>query len=145
MKRISYIPTSCPPHSVSCCYHPPPPHSCQLCLHIPWMCCFGSQRSQSLQFQHPLAAFVDRACPLPPQRADIHCIELYVLFFVVVHPHLCWHLPAHYFWIARALDVQMDDLGGSPVVPFHGDDSMVPHELHGVGVPQEVEDSLLVF
>ena len=32
----------------------------------------------------------------------------------------------------------MDDLGGFPVVPFHGSDSIVPHELHGVRVPHEV-------
>jgi hypothetical protein len=32
----------------------------------------------------------------------------------------------------------MDDLGGSPVAPFHGGDSIVPHELYGVGVPHDV-------
>lgn len=55
--------------------------------------------------------------------AHINLIELEMVLTVKLHHLFHVHLTMLYQGLARAFDVQMDNLGGSPVVPVHGADS----------------------
>ena len=68
------------------------------------------------------------------QGADIHAVELHVRLSLVGDLLLRWHVPHLHARIARALDVELDELGGATMESVDSTDSSFRHELHGVAV-----------
>ncbi len=74
-------------------------------------------------------------CHLQP--ANIHAVDLHVRLAVEGYLLLRWYVEVLDFQVSHALDVELDDLGFTPVILVDGTDPSAHHELHGVTVPDK--------
>ena len=68
------------------------------------------------------------------QHADVHAVELHVRLATEGHLLLGGHVVVPHPWVARALDVERDELRGAAMKSVDGTDTSIHHELHGVAV-----------